>query len=118
MYASRHPSKTECFWLLSLKPWMTLGNFLCHNVLQSDSDKAQKELNQNVNLKMFRITVDYLGGNLTPNIEINALLNRRPMCLFYQLMAVLMFRVQKECDHYYRSGFFVFFCFDCGFTSR
>ena len=35
--------------------------FLCHNVLHSDGNKAQKELNQNVNWKMFRITVDYLG---------------------------------------------------------
>ena len=26
MYTSRHPSKTECFWLLPLKTWMTLGN--------------------------------------------------------------------------------------------
>ena len=26
------------------------------------------------------------------NIEINVLLNRRPMCLFHQPMAVLMFR--------------------------
>ena len=26
------------------------------------------------------------------NIEINVLLNRRPMCLFYQPMAVLTFR--------------------------
>ena len=26
MYTSRYPSKTECFWLLTLKTWMTLGN--------------------------------------------------------------------------------------------
>ena len=37
------------------------------------------------------------------------LLNCRPMCLFHQPMAVLMFRgpvitVQKNFDHYYRSG--------------
>ena len=25
-YTSRHPSKTECFWLLPLKTWMTFGN--------------------------------------------------------------------------------------------
>ena len=25
-YTSRHPLKTECFWLLPLKTWMTLGN--------------------------------------------------------------------------------------------
>ena len=62
MYTSRHPSKTECFWLLPFKTWMTLGNVLCHNVLHSDSNKAQKELNQNDNWKMFRITVDYLGA--------------------------------------------------------
>ena len=36
--------------------------FLRHNVLHSDSNKAQKELNQNVNWKIFRITVDYLGA--------------------------------------------------------
>ena len=72
---------------------MTLGIlFLCHYVLNSDSNKAQKELDQNVNWKMVRITVAYLGGNLTSNIEINVLLNRRPMCLFHQPMAVLMFR--------------------------
>ena len=26
MHTSRHPSKTECFWLLPLNTWMTLGN--------------------------------------------------------------------------------------------
>ena len=88
---------------------MTLEFFLCHKVLHSDSNKAQKEMNQNVNGKMFRITVDYLGGNLTSNIEINVLLNRSPMCLFHQPMAVLMVKdliitVQKNCDHYYRYG--------------
>ena len=31
-------------------------------MLHSDSNKSQKELNQNINWKMFRITVDYLGG--------------------------------------------------------
>ena len=58
-------------------------------MLHGYSNKAQKELNQNVNWKMFRITVDYLGGgggggggNLMSNIEINELLNRRPMCFF------------------------------------
>ena len=78
-------------------------------MLHSDSNKAQKELNQNVDWKVFRITVIYLGGNLTSNIEINMLLNRRPMCLFHQQMAVLMLRdpvitVKKNFDHYYRSG--------------
>ena len=61
-------------------------------MLHSDSNKAQKELNQNVNWIMFKITVDYLGGNLTSNIEINVLFNRRPMCLIHQPMAVLIFR--------------------------
>ena len=62
-------------------------------MLHSYSNKAQKELNQNVNWKMFRITVDHLGGgNLMSNIEINVLLNRRPMCFFHQPIAVLMFR--------------------------
>ena len=61
-------------------------------MLHSDSSKEKKELNQNVNWKMFRITVDYLGENLTSNIEINVLLNRRHMCLFHQPMAVLIFR--------------------------
>ena len=37
-------------------------SFLCHNVLHSDSNKAPKELNQNVNWKRFRITVAYLGA--------------------------------------------------------
>ena len=60
-------------------------------MLHSASNKAQKELNQNVNWKMFRLTV-VIRGNLTSNIEINVLLNRRPMCLFHQPMAVLMFR--------------------------
>ena len=60
-------------------------------MLHSNNNKAQKELNQNVNWKMFRITVDYLGDNLTSYIEINVLLNRRPMCVFHQPMAVLMF---------------------------
>ena len=27
-YTSRHPSKTECFWLLPLETWMTLRNLL------------------------------------------------------------------------------------------
>ena len=78
-------------------------------MLHSDSNKAQKELNQNVNWKMFRITFDYFWGNLTSNIEFNVLLNRRPLCLFHQPMAILMFRdpvitLQKNFDHYYRSG--------------
>ena len=77
-------------------------------MLHSDSNKAQKELNQNVIWKMFRITVYHSGGNLTLNIEINVLLNRRPMCLFYQPMAVLMLRdpgitVQKKFDTFYCS---------------
>ena len=46
---------------------------------------AQKELNQKVNLKMLRITLDYFGA-----IEIKVLLNQRPMCLFHQPNAVLM----------------------------
>ena len=38
------------------------------------------------------------------NIEINVLLNRRPMCIFHQPMVVLMFMdpvitVQKKFDH-------------------
>ena len=41
---------------------MTLENVLCHNVLHSDSNKAQKKLNRNVNWKMLRITVDYFGA--------------------------------------------------------
>ena len=61
-------------------------------MLHSDSNKAHKELNKNVNWKMFRITVDYFGGNLTSNIEINVLLNRHPMCLFHQPVVVLMFK--------------------------
>ena len=78
-------------------------------MLHSDSNKAQKELNQNVNWKMFRITLDYLGGNLTSNIQLNVLLNQRPMCLFHQPMAVFMLRdpvitVQNNFDQYYRSG--------------
>ena len=78
-------------------------------MLHSDSNKAQKDLNKNVNWKMFRITVDYFGGNLTSNIEINVLLNRRPKCLFHQPMAVIMLRatvitVQKNFYHYYRPG--------------
>ena len=48
-------------------------------MLHSDSNKAQNELNQNENLKMFRISVDSLGGILTSSIEINVLLNLRPM---------------------------------------
>ena len=72
-------------------------------MLHSDSNKAQKELNQNVIWKMFRITNNHSGDNLTLNIEINVLLNQRPMCLFYQPMAVLMLRdpvitVQKKFD--------------------
>ena len=59
-------------------------------MLHSDSNKGHKELNQTVDLKKFRITVDYFGGNLTSNIEINVLINRRHMCLFHQPMAVLM----------------------------
>ena len=83
--------------------------FLCHNVLHSDSNKAHKELNQNINWKLFRITVDYLWSNLTSNIDINVLLNRRLLCLFHKPMAVLMFRdqvitVQNTFDHYYHSG--------------
>ena len=35
-----------------------LGKSFCNNVLHSYSIKAQKELSQNVNLKMCRITVD------------------------------------------------------------
>ena len=55
---------------------------------------------------MIRITVDYLGAI---DIEIDVLLNRRPMCLFHQRMTVLMLRdpvitVQKNVDHYYCSG--------------
>ena len=41
---------------------MTLEIFLCHNVLHGYSNKAQNELNQNVNWKMLRITYDYLGA--------------------------------------------------------
>ena len=49
------------------------------------------------------------GGNLKSNIEINVLLNLRPMCLFRQPMAVLMVRdpvitVQNNFNHYYRFG--------------
>ena len=80
-------------------------------MLHSDSNKAQNELNQNVNWKMFRITVDYWGGggNLTSNIQLNVLLSQRPMCLFHQPMAVFMLRdpvvtVQNNFDQYYRSG--------------
>ena len=51
------------FLVVALENVDDLGkSFLCHNVLHSDSNKAQKELNQNVNWKMFRITVDYLGA--------------------------------------------------------
>ena len=72
-------------------------------MLNSDSNKAQKELNQNVIWKMFRITVDYLGAIF--DFEINVLLNRRPMCLFLQPMPVLIFMdpvitVQRKFDHY------------------
>ena len=35
---------------------------MCHNVLHSDSNKAQKESNKNVDWKMFEITVDYSGA--------------------------------------------------------
>ena len=81
-------------------------------MLHSDNNKAQKELNHNFNWKMLRILYDYWGGeggNLTSNIENNELLNRRHMCLFHQPMAILLFRdpvitVQKNFDHYYRSG--------------
>ena len=43
------------------------------------------------------------------NIEINVLLNRRPLCLFHQPMAVLMLRdpvitLQKNFDPFYCSG--------------
>ena len=43
------------------------------------------------------------------NIEIKALLNQCPMCLFHQPMVALMLRdpvvkFQKNFDHYYRSG--------------
>ena len=86
------PFKDRMFLVIALENVDDIGKYLCYNLLHSDSNKAQKELNQNVNRKMFRITVDYLGGNLTSNIEINVPLNRRPMCLLHQPMAVLMFR--------------------------
>ena len=62
---------------------------LCYTVLEI---KYKKELNQNVNLKMFRITVGFFWSNLTSNIENNVFFNRHPMCLFHQPMVVLMFR--------------------------
>ena len=44
-----------------------LGKYVvCHNVLHSDSNKAKKELNENVNWKMSRITVYYLGAVSQP----------------------------------------------------
>ena len=61
MYTSRHPSKTKFFLVVALENVDDLDIFLYHNMLHSDSNKAQKELNLNVNWKMFRITVDYLG---------------------------------------------------------
>ena len=50
------------FLVVALENMDDLGKSFCHNVLHSNSNKAQKELNQNVNWKMFRITVDYLGA--------------------------------------------------------
>ena len=51
------------FLVVALENVDDLGkSFLCHNVLHSDSSKAQKQLNQIVNWKMFRIMVDYLGA--------------------------------------------------------
>ena len=73
--------------------------FLCHNVLHSNSNKAQKELNQN----MFRITVDYLGGNLTSIVEINVLLNRRPMCVYF----INQWRFNVYGSSHYSSKFFL-----------
>ena len=52
------------FLVVSLENVDDLGKsfFVSTHVLHSDSNKAQKDLNQNVNWKMFRITVDYLGA--------------------------------------------------------
>ena len=45
------------FLVVALENMDDLG----HNMLHSNSNNALKEVNQNVNWKMFRITVDYLG---------------------------------------------------------
>ena len=85
---------------------------MCHNVLHTDSNKEQKELNPNINLEMFRLTVVSFWDNLTPNTEINVLRNRRPtwlfhqpITLFHQLITVLMLMDpvitgEKDFDHF------------------
>ena len=103
------PFKDRMFLVVALEYVDDLGKSFCVIMCFTvTAIKPKKELSRNVNWKMFRITVDYFGGNLTSNIEINVLLNRRPMCKFHQPMAVIMLRdpvitVQKKVDHFYRS---------------
>ena len=70
---------------------MTLGNFgviICYTVI---AIKNKKKIEPNCHLKIIWNKALFFSGILTTNIEINVLLNWRPICFFYQPIAGLVF---------------------------
>ena len=83
--------------------------FTAINESHSDSDRAQKELNQTVNLEMFNFTVDSFAGKYRQMLKLTC-----PfigvLCVYFIIDPIecLMFMdpvntVQKNLDHFRRS---------------
>ena len=97
------------FLVVALENMDYLGKPFCVIMCYTLTAIKHKKLESKCQLENVQNNGLLIGGNLTSNIEINVLLNRRPMCAFHQSMAVLMFMdpvitVQKNFDHFYRSG--------------
>ena len=82
---------------------MSLGNLFCYDKLHSDSNKAQKELNQNVNWKVFSITGDYFKAIQRQILKFTCSLIDvlcKPMAVLMSRDAVM--KVKKNSGHIYR----------------